>query len=66
MNNFVARWIREQHDGKRDQLWTAGLQDYISHGQKLIAEFQDVLDGKTASNGNTAPSTGAPMSPNNC
>ncbi|KAG1680940.1 hypothetical protein FOA52_009899 [Chlamydomonas sp. UWO 241] len=51
LNEQFASWVADQNGGHADELWTAGVRDYVRHAEGLLSEFKDVLDSAPAPGG---------------
>ncbi|KAF6259297.1 hypothetical protein COO60DRAFT_1626145 [Scenedesmus sp. NREL 46B-D3] len=43
LNSQFAQWVQQQAAQAGDQLWLAGVKDYVKHADKLLEQYDDVL-----------------------
>mmetsp|Transcript_8650 Transcript_8650/g.25982 ORF Transcript_8650/g.25982 Transcript_8650/m.25982 type:complete len:565 (+) Transcript_8650:182-1876(+) len=46
LNSQFFGWVRQQNDEKPAELWSEGVEDYITHAKEILSEFADVVDGQ--------------------
>ena len=59
----ACRWVQEQASGHSTELWSDGVEDYLTHAKKLLKDFGDVLanGGSSEAAAAAAPAAGGPQ-----